>query len=331
MNNAQTLIEDLDTAQRARMKADDFDRSYNHAHDAAWVTKCKRRNCLMRLIPDLAEEIELDRYRIMEEGHRQEVLMREELQAAGTILWHPGRLEWEEYEAKVEPDDVITEQRGKPCKIVLDYKSSDPYIFRKAQRYKDFNDLLSSEFFWMGHYPSQMLMYGAKLGIQELLILFKDKSRGTKHAVEAVADDYKNYLFEILAGLKEVNALVAKNQAPKAVMTEHCTKCEFMSTYCFPDDDGTALADRTPRISDADMETKIKRYTEIKPFEKEAKSLWSEIKDFGDGSSVIIGNYLLKRAEILTTKDGTPKEIKEQYKVPNSYFRTTLKDLNRPL
>jgi len=324
----------LDEAQTTRMRAEDFDRSKNHCHDAAWNLLCKRRQCLFRLRPDLAKEIELKNYQRMEEGHRQEALMRQEMVDAGFKLWHPGRVEWEEFELTNEIDDMITENpKGERQKIVLDYKSCDPYVFRDVRRMGSYDDLLGSKYWWLKHYPIQMLLGQARYKNQEGLLVFKDKSGGGKHEVFGLLDDHKELLREVLARMKEVNKHVAEHKAPAAVRIPECEKCEFLE-FCFPDSppmEGEAPMKRISGEEAASVITSLERMAELEPLAKEYEDLKGGIKSMFKGESVRVGDWIIKSTQVQKRAYKVPDEIKKEYEYINTYFTVRIISVTRPI
>lgn len=327
-NIEKTILETLDTnlekisAKRDEERPDK--KKWNSASSAGWVLDCKRRLVLLRLCPEKEEPKTIEDLRRLEEGNRQEVLMREEMIQSGFNLVRAERMENKALQLTGEVEDLLNVNGDT---FPLDFKSCSTYMFQKIQKSKSALELSEAKECWVRHYPAQMLLYNLLYSHECGLLFFKDKDRGAKHVVPVPVD--KTYTSQITEGLEEVNQYVKEGKAPKAQYIDDCRWCGFCSTVCFPGD--AKPAKDVVKISDAELELKLKRREELKPLSKEYDTLDKDVKDQLRGSNCVVGEFQISSTEYEATIFKVPREVKEEYKDTMTRVRMTIKNLGGAL
>jgi len=326
MNIEKTILETLDDnlektyAERQKQ----IDNRLNKASQAGWVLDCKRRLILLRLCPEKAEPMDMDAKRRLEEGIRQEKLMREEMVQAGFELRPAKRMIDEKLQLTGEVEDMLNVNGDT---YPLDFKSASTYMFKQISKANSALELANSDFIWVRHYPVQMLMYDDLYQHECGLLFFKDKDRGYKHIVPVPVD--KTFTKQVFSGLEEVNEYVEKRRAPKPVYVDACKWCEFCSTVCFKE--GQPAKESLPRLTDAELELKLMRKEEIKAIAKEHDSLDKEIKEQLRGFNGFVGDFQITSKEYEASIFNVPDDIKQQYKESQKRTRMTIKFLGGAL
>lgn len=324
----KTILETLDTnlekisANRDAKRPDK--KKWNSASSAGWVQDCIRRLVLLRLCPEKEEPKTIEDLRRLEEGNRQEVLMREEMIQSGFNLKRADRMENKDLQLTGEVEDLLSVNGDT---FPLDFKSCSTYMFKKIRKCNSALELANANEVWVRHYPSQMLLYDYMYGHDCGLLFFKDKDRGEKHIVPVPVD--KTYTQEIIYGLEQVNEYVAKGKAPKAKYIDDCRWCGFCNTVCFPGDEKPTKD--VVKISDAELELKLKRREELKSLSKEYDALDKDVKDQLRGSNCIVGEFQVSSTDYEATIFKVPKEVKEEYKDTMTRVRMTIRDLGGSL
>lgn len=322
------IIEKVNLATEARIKRRKT--GLNHASDAGWLNECMRHLVLKRLVPDQEALHDIERQRRFDEGKAQEKIMRQELIDAGVkIVETTKKLSWEKYKLQGELDDIVLENSSKHP---IDYKSCSSYMFSQVKRCNNAEDLLSSKFYWLRHYPTQLELYivlAQKEGLIESdtgILWFKDKESAEKYSIDIPLNiSYSNY---ILKGLEKVNEFVLQNKAPSPEHVEDCKHCGFFN-YCFPGSD--FARESIAVIPDAEMEIKLKRREKLESASREYKKLDREIKDCFKGQDCMIGDYRVWTTSYEVTGYDVPVEIKNEYKTKLTRDRVNIRNLARPV
>jgi len=326
----EKIVQRLEEATEGRIRrviSDPFER-LNRAHNAGWVDDCIRHLCLQRICPENEKTHDIDKQRIYDEGHRQEELMRQEVQDCGFEIKKVTPIVSEEYELRMEADDLI---RVNGDYHPVDYKSCSDYMFRQIEKVEDWHDLRESKHIWIRHYPAQIQLYdyhySQAYGCSDTGILFfKGKDKGKKHAIDVPYD--LGYVEHILTRLQAVNEWIKKGEAPVAEYAEACKGCGFFD-FCFPGND--FLKEKVERISDEEADLKFQRYFEIEKFYREGEKLKKELTAQFRGQNVIVGDAQVVSSEYDVSTYNVPQDIKDQYKDKVTRIRTSLKNLAAPI
>jgi len=302
----------------------DKDRNWNHASEAGWVDECLRFLVARRLCPEKEETDSIERQRRMEDGKAQEIVMRQELLAAGHQIAKAERMENADHELTGEVDDLLIRNGDH---YPLDYKSASTHMFRRIARCDHWKELLESKFYWVRHYPAQVSLYDVLYKHPCGILLFKDKDRNVKHGLDVPMDS--TYTDHILAGLGEVNRYVAKKAFPPAEYKDICQHCGFCYSLCF--EENQIPRSEVKVIEDPETELKLQRMDITEEHYKEYKKLIEEVKDTYKGENVIIGDHRISSISYEATAYSVPKDIKAQYKYQQARVRMTIKNLKRSL
>lgn len=298
---------------------------FHRCSSVGWADDCLRHLCLRQLCPEKMERDEGSLIRRMQEGNKQEGLMREDMVRWGFKIKEPIRRTDESLRLTGEPDNfVLTNGDREPT--VLDYKSSSPNIFRVARHYETSEDMRQSKFHWIRHYPAQMQMYLYLFGFKDGMFLFKNKDSGEYHPINTPED--KSYQIFLAESLREVNGYLKREDAPKAVAVDACGHCGFKGV-CFEEDelDTSVIA----KINDPYLIELLSKRDSLVESKKEFDRLDKEAKTALKGQTVIVGDFLFKTGTHERVTYKVPEEIKKEYADTIQVDRVTIKNLKRPL
>lgn len=323
------IVEILDKKTEERMNKIQESRRegkiLNHASEAGWVDDCLKYLVAKRLYPEKEEAKGIEQQRRLEDGKAQEIIMRQELLAAGFEIMEAKPMAWPDYELTGEVDDILVKNGDH---FPLDYKSASTHMFRRIARCSQANELLESKFYWLRHYPAQLNIYDVLYKMPRGLLLFKDKDRNVKHEIQVPMD--AKYTDHILAGLDQVNNFVAKKTLPPSEYKDICQNCGFCWTLCFSENEQVHRPE-VKIIEDPETELKLHRREELEEASKEFKKLDEEIKGMYKGENLIIGDFRIYSTPFDATAYSVPKDIKEQYKFKQNRVRMTIKNLAKSL
>jgi CRISPR/Cas system-associated exonuclease Cas4 (RecB family) len=278
----------------------------------------------MRMCPEKGKERDEKMKARMQEGTKQETIIRADFTKAGIKLIHPGRLTWEALELTGELDDLVVVD-GKEYPI--DYKTCSSAMFSKIQRARSKDDLLKSPFIWIRHYPAQLQAYMLMTRKMPSVLFFKDKESGARHLMDVELDPA--YASGLLEGLRYVNECVKKEDPPKAEAKEACDACGF-ADFDFPDRETGAMKGEIEVVTEETWLMKLKEYQMMldagaQKAAKEFDKLDKEIKDEFKGRRALVGAHLVESKAYFTAFFDVPADEKAKYQKQREQFRTSIK------
>jgi len=313
------IPEKLDQETIKRIKT--YPHPLNRASEAGHP--CARYLVLLRLAPEKRLLPSLELQRIFDEGNLHERAVLREIEEAGFRLKEQQRhYEWKRFELTGRIDGKVA-NNGSAIFYPLEIKSCSPNVFM-AIRDLSPAEMIKSKYSWVRRYPAQILLYCMMEGVEEGIIVFKNKVTGEKIQKNFCVNDHLDYLEEILKKLELVNDYVARGELPPIERREECDGCEFTSTACFP---GRDYGPGYEFLSDAELEAKLLRWEETKEAAREHEELDKELKDIFKGKSAIIGDFKITSKEFERVNYNIPIEIKKQYAEKTAYWRTTIEKL----
>ena len=221
---------------------------------------------------------------IFNEGNLHEKAVLRLLEDAGfNIIEQQRAFEWKEYGITGHID----------CKIALngkvpptEIKSASSFMFDSIN---NIQDLYNGKYHYLRKYPAQLDLYLLMDEKPEGLFIFKNKQTG---ALKEIWMPINYDLGEkLLKKAEAINKHVAEATLPDCIPYDEmiCGDCGF-EHICLPEVKRDALELET----DPELEGKIERWFELKPYNKEYDSLDKEIKArFKEQDKVIVGNYLI--------------------------------------
>jgi len=295
---------------------------FTGASQLGWVSDCPRRLCLMRLCPEKAKDRDEKMKTRLQEGKKQERIIRADLAMAGVELVHPGRLEWPALQLSGELDDLIVVDGEK---YPIDYKTCSSAMFTKIQRAQSKEDLIRSPFIWLRHYPAQLQAYMLMTQKRLSALLFKDKEGGAMRLMDIELDFA--YASSLLDGLRYVNDCVAKEDPPKAEKKDACGDCGF-ADFDFPEQE--KLSGEIETVSDETWLLKLKDYqgfvdSGVAKSAKEFEKLEKEIKDEFRGRRAYVGSHIIESKAYFVPYYDVPEQEKLKYQKQREQFRTSIK------
>jgi len=298
--------------------------NFTGASQLGWVSDCPRRLCLMRLCPEKAKERDEKMKTRLEEGKKQESLIRADLAYAGLELVHVPRLEWPALKLTGELDDLIVVDGGK---YPIDYKTCSSAMFNKISRAQSKEDLIRSPFIWLRHYPAQLQAYMMMTQKRLSALLFKDKEGGAMRLMDIEFDP--PYASSLLDGLRYVNDCVAREDPPKAEKKDACDNCGF-ADFDFPERERGAVSGKIEIVTDEDWLLRLKDYQQlvdagVAKSAKEFEKLEKEIKEEFRGRRAYVGSHLIESRGYFQTFYDIPEEEKAKYQKQREQFRTSIK------
>jgi len=304
--------------QEARKKAvGDF----TGASQLGWVSDCPRRLCLMRLCPEKAKGRDEKMVTRLQEGTKQEILIRKDLKDAGIKLIHIPRLEWPALKLTGDLDDLIVVDGEE---YPIDYKTCSSAMFNKISRVQSKEDLIRSPFIWLRHYPAQLQAYMLLTQKRLSALLFKDKEGGAMRLMDIELDSA--YASSLLDGLRYVNECVAKDDPPKAEKKDVCAGCGF-ADFDFPEQEKTS--GKIEVVTDEDWLLRLKEYQQfvdsgVAKSARYFERLEKEIKDEFRGRTAYVGNHIIQSKSYFSTFLDIPEEEKAKYQKQREQFRTSI-------
>lgn len=297
-------------------------RKSNRASEVGWFEDCALYLYAARVDWRLLPPTPLGLQRIFDEGRRQEVQMKRQLEDAGyEVIGVQITEQWEHLDISGRIDGKIG--LDKATWPLLELKSCSPNVFRVISRYASASELLRTKYHWVRRYYGQAQAYHLLFNEPLLMILFKNKSTAEWHQVNSELD--LEYCERMAKVLEEVNLRIAEKEPWEPVRCEACDWCDFARTRCWV---GKDFGGGYDLLNDPDIEVKLDRRKELMPLADEYKDLDTELrKDKFAGKNVIIGNFQITSKEVLTTKLALPKDLREKYSEENRYWKTKIEDL----
>lgn len=226
---------------------------------------------------------------IFEEGNLHETAVLRDLQDAGfQVIEQQRAFQWSEYNITGHIDaKVLIEGIAVPIEI----KSCSPWIFQNIETAAD---LYNGKYHHLRMYPAQMTLYLLMDNKDYGLFIFKNKSNGQ---LKEVRMDLDYELGErLLQKAEQINQHVSADTIPPHCDYDEsvCGQCGYLH-ICLPD----IKRDAMELKSDPELEAKLARMFELKPFKKEHDTIDKDLKkEFNRLEKAMIGNYLITGKEI---------------------------------
>lgn len=304
----------------------------NRASEGGWVDECLRFLVLARLRPEDRFPVDISLQRIFDEGHKQEKLMRMELEEAGfTIIQTQRDLLWAKFQLSGHIDGLIevtktTVKKRKKVKVKieapLEIKSCNSNIFKTISKITHVKQLLESSRIWLRGYPAQIMLYMLLMNKDLGIILFKDKSTGQKHQIN-VDLDYE-YTERILKGLEKVNDYVARKKLPAAKRCDACERCGFARSACFV---GKDFGAGYVFLNDTEAEKMLIRREKLYLSAKEYTDLDKKIKVAYRGKNILLGDFKILSNKYDSTTYKIPDKVKDKYAEKSERIRVEIEKL----
>jgi CRISPR/Cas system-associated exonuclease Cas4 (RecB family) len=252
--------------------------------------ECIRYLCLNRTRWQEKTLHSVETQMVFDEGHTQERAVTTLLNEVGFKLIEQQRaFEWAKYQITGTIDAKVLV--GDPVRALpLEIKSCSPFSF---QRINTIEDLYKGKYHYLRMYPAQMTLYLLLDNKEEGLFLFKNKATGALKEIP-MALDYD--LGESL--LKKAETINQYVDNPTTCFTlpdcipydeQICGNCGYIH-ICLPEVKRTALT----MIEDLEIEAKLKRRDELKPYTAEYDRLDRELKAlFKECDRMMVGDYLI--------------------------------------
>ena len=308
----------LDAATAKRIKS--WPHPNNRASEAGHP--CVRFLVLSRTDQDKKVLHDVGLQRIFDEGNLQEDAVMRALADAGLRVVEQQRpFEWPKFKLTGRIDGVIALNGNY---IPLEIKSSSPNVFPDNKETAP-EDMVRSRYPWVRKYPAQILLYMLMSGQDAGVMLFKNKTNGETCQKEFhLTTTNLEYAESVLKKLEAVNDHVAAGTLPALERCDDCKGCGFAKTVCFPGQDYGPGIDI---LSDPELEAKLERRAEVKPFADEYEVLDKEVKESLKGRNAVIGNWIIESKECQRKGVDLPADIKKLYEKITSYWRTTIERL----
>ena len=205
---------------------------------------------------------------IFEEGNIHEDDVLNSIKKAGfKIIEQQKSFEWREYQITGHIDAKAVEDN---CVIPIEIKSASPYTFEKIDGVES---LKNAKYHYMRKYPAQMTLYLLMDNKEYGYFIFKNKQTGRLKEVRVDLDYQLGE--ELLKKAEAINRHVKEGTLPSHMPYDEdiCIECGFRQ-ICLPDVKRSALE----FINNKEIEEKLDRYFELKPFKKEYDELDKHIK-----------------------------------------------------
>ena len=276
---------------------------------------------------------------IFDEGHIHEEAVLEKLKTAGFKVRQSQRPLFEKvkhngkeyrYGISGRLDTELTHDLLGGVWYPAEIKSMEPFAWESINTV---GDLLKHKRYYLRMYPGQVMLYLYASGVERGLMILKNKVSGRLKFIWINLN--LDYVEGMLKKAEEINEVVAKIEASpdKAddLLTERisfdekiCGSCAF-AHICLPDRQfgGEEI------VLDEATELSLERREVLKSYADEFKELDESLKEKfkarGAGKYLVGSSFDVAVTSVQTTLDGTPKEIKEQYKKPSSYLKVSIK------
>jgi hypothetical protein len=236
---------------------------------------------------------------IFSEGTDQERMVARDLAEAGfEVTGQQGQIVWKEFQISGRRD-LILYKPGYAEKVRVEIKSSSPYTYEALNKAED---LLDSEKSWFKRWGKQIALYIWLEGIEQYLLLLKNKVTGDIKIIPFTMNERVTELAdEMLQKAKWVNRLVQLGEMPKQedriADSDFCSECVFFDA-CLPDltfgPGAVILTDE----SVAELTAQLERREELQPLKKEFEKLDEELKSIiksmaSEGQTkIVIGDWV---------------------------------------
>ncbi len=221
---------------------------------------------------------------IFNEGNLHEKAVLRLLEDAGFNVTEQARpFEWKEYGITGHID----------CKIALngmaipaEIKSASPYMYDIIN---DIQDLYNGKYHYLRKYPAQLNLYLLMDDKPEGLFIFKNKQTGALKEIP-MSVDY-DLGEKLIKKAMAINMHVAEDTLPDCIPWDEqiCGDCGY-AHICLPEPKRDALEIKT----DPELEAKVRKWFELKPYKSEYESLDKEIKSqLKSQDKIVIGDYFI--------------------------------------
>lgn len=174
--------------------------------------------------------------------------------------------------------------------VLLEIKSCSPNRFRNIRTASTVEELEKVDSSYSPKYIDQLHVYMIGEGVEESLLLFKDKSSGDVHLIRVNLEPERAKA--LLEKADRINAHVKAETLPDQINDpDLCPKCPFR-THCGP----AILHAPLMPTDDPELAEMIERHQELKPYASEYNKLDRAIKSTlkaWDGLKFLVGKYLI--------------------------------------
>lgn len=242
---------------------------------------------------------------IFDEGTEQERMVIRDLAEAGfETTGQQGQIVWKEFQISGRRD-VILYKPGYAGKVRVEVKSASPYTYDALDTA---DDLLNSEKSWFAKWGKQIALYIWLEGIEQYLLLLKNKVSGDIKVIQFTMTERVTELADaMLKKAKWANELVQIGEMPgddhKIADQDYCSECPFFDV-CLPDltfGPGAVIFDDE---SVTELVEQLERRAELEPAKKEFEELDKELKaemkmHCSEGQTrLVIGDWLCEIKEV---------------------------------
>jgi len=246
--------------------------------------ECERKLVYYRTSWDKQTLYDVDLQYIFDEGNLQEQAVIRELQEAGiNIVEQQRAFVWKEYQITGHIDAKIG-LNGKY--YPLEIKSMSPNVWNSINEPQDLK-----KYPWTRKYIGQLVLYLLMGEAEEGILLLKNKSSGKLKQLVIKLNDYLDLGEELLKKAERINKHVKEGTLPERINDfEICSECSFKH-ICLPEilnEGGVEIVDNK------ELEEKLDRLEELKPYYQEYKKLDEEVKKMVEGKeNLACGKYLI--------------------------------------
>lgn len=288
---------------------------------ANWVTvlchDCEAYAVYMRTVPvkdrlPMKDSLGM----IFSEGDDQaRAIKRDLLDMGWDVEGAESQMAWSAYQITGR-QDLKLRRPGVRRGVFAELKSCSPYTYDSINSVEE---LKNHKWPFIVKWYRQVCLYMVLKSVDRYWLILKNKSTGQIKVVEFHLGDTELHAAEqMLKRAERVNKLVQIGELPstqqKISAPDLCPECEFF-TACAPDVDFGTSAEFLSEEQAAEMERKLERIAEIKPFVKEYEDLDDDVKSeiksmvtVTNADSVVIGDWIagIKRQEVAAEK--TPRK-----------------------
>ena len=278
---------------------------------------CLRKLVYFRTDWDKRTPHGVDLQYIFDEGHEQEASLTIELQKALKLediqfMEQQKRIEIEgtDISGKIDGTLVYNGQY-----FPVDLKSCDPNVWAslREERPEDFD-----KYTWTKKYPAQLLLYMYAENAEGGMFFLKNKSSGKVKQFSLRLQDHLDYVESLLKKDADIKAHMNNKTLPEKLNDpDLCKGCPF-EHICMPDLEFRGIDFE----QNTELEEKLKRITELKPFVAEYNKIDGQIKPMVKGKSFNCGAFLVEGKWI--TKRLPATEAREM-----TYWQKTITALSK--
>ncbi len=250
---------------------------------------CLRKLVYFRTSWEKRTPHDVDLQYIFDEGHDQEANLTIELQKSLRaediqFMEQQKRIEIEgtDISGKIDGTLVYNGQY-----FPVDLKSCDPNVWSslREEHPEDFD-----KYNWTKKYPAQLLLYMYAENAEGGMFFLKNKSSGKVKQFSLRLHDYLDYIESLLKKDADIKNHMTNKTLPKKLNNpDVCKGCPF-EHICGPDLEFNGIDfEHNP-----ELENRLNRITELKPFVSEYNKIDGQIKPMIKGKSFNCGNFLVE-------------------------------------